>query len=96
MNKKKNMLSINCSLNNAIFFLERIETGDLNRDYGKYIRCYKKAGRGRNFQSDEDIPKIFWKYYDLYRRKIITIDEYVGQTGLSGDMLRKYLALSNL
>lgn len=29
-----------------------------------------------------DPPKAFWKYYDLYRRKQITLDEYAVMTGL--------------
>ena len=30
-----------------------------------------------------DPPKAFWKYYDLYRRKQITLDEYAVMTGLA-------------
>ena len=37
------------------------------------------------------IPKIFWKYYDLYRRKQISIDEYQKLTGISKEELLEYL-----
>lgn len=30
-----------------------------------------------------EIPKIFWKYFDLYRRKLMTIEEYSVKSGLS-------------
>lgn len=26
--------------------------------------------------STTNIPKVFWKYYDLYRRNILTLDEF--------------------
>ena len=29
-----------------------------------------------------DIPKIFWKYYDLYRRKILSLDEFQQLSGI--------------
>lgn len=37
------------------------------------------------------IPKIFWKYYDLYRRRVITIEDYSLLTGLSKNRLSEYL-----
>lgn len=36
-------------------------------------------------------PKIFWKYYDLYRRKKISLHEYAIATGLSAFVIRHYL-----
>lgn len=39
-----------------------------------------------------DIPKIFWKYYDLYRRKLITLTEYAELAGIEIEMLNEYLA----
>lgn len=36
-------------------------------------------------------PKIFWKYYDLYRRKRISLSEYASATGLSAFAIRHYL-----
>lgn len=30
-----------------------------------------------------ETPKVFWKYFDLYRRKQITIQEYSNLSGLS-------------
>ncbi|MGN0157709.1 MAG: hypothetical protein ACI39W_00990 [Brotaphodocola sp.] len=39
-----------------------------------------------------EIPKIFWKYYDVYRRKIITLDDYVEQTKLRKVDILRYLS----
>lgn len=36
-------------------------------------------------------PKIFWKYYDLYRRKKISLNEYAAATGLSALTIRRFL-----
>lgn len=36
-------------------------------------------------------PKVFWKYYDLYRRKRISLKEYAAATGLSAFAIRHYL-----
>lgn len=38
-----------------------------------------------------DIPKIFWKYYDVYRRRMITFAEFVTLTGIKGKVLNEYL-----
>lgn len=39
-----------------------------------------------------DIPKIFWKYFDWYRRKLITLSEYENLTGIDKEKLQEYLA----
>ena len=36
-------------------------------------------------------PKVFWKYYDLYRRKRILLSEYAAATGLSAFAIRHFL-----
>lgn len=36
-------------------------------------------------------PKVFWKYYDLYRRKRISLSEYAAVTGLSTFAIRHFL-----
>ena len=36
-------------------------------------------------------PKVFWKYYDLYRRKRISLCEYAAATGLSAFAIRHFL-----
>ena len=36
-------------------------------------------------------PKVFWKYYDLYRRKRISLSEYAAATGLSAFAIRRFL-----
>lgn len=38
-----------------------------------------------------DPPKVFWKYYDLYRRKRISLSEYTAATGLSAFAIRHFL-----
>ena len=35
--------------------------------------------------------KVFWKYYDLYRRKRISLSEYAAATGLSAFAIRHFL-----
>lgn len=34
-----------------------------------------------------EIPKVFWKYYDLFRRKILTFEEFQCLTGLSKETI---------
>ena len=36
-------------------------------------------------------PKVLWKYYDLYRRKRISLSEYAAATGLSAFAIRHFL-----
>ena len=36
-------------------------------------------------------PKIFWKFYDLYRRKKMSLDEYAIATDLSVSLIQRYL-----
>jgi len=38
-----------------------------------------------------NIPKIFWKYYDLYRRRQITFNEYVTLSDIKEELLTEYL-----
>ena len=38
-----------------------------------------------------NIPKIFWAFYDLYRRKQITLDEFSQKTNIAKKNLQKYL-----
>lgn len=38
-----------------------------------------------------EAPKMFWKYYDLYRRKRISLSEYAAATGLSAFAIRYFL-----
>ena len=47
----------------------------------------------RNRASVETLepPKVFWKYYDLYRRKRISLSEYAAATGLSAFAIRHFL-----
>lgn len=40
----------------------------------------------------ENIPKIFWKYYDQYRRKQISVDEFSQITNIKKSLLRLYLS----
>ena len=38
-----------------------------------------------------DIPKIFWKYFDLYRRKKITLEQYIKNTGIKLSEVKSFL-----
>jgi len=38
-----------------------------------------------------NIPKIFWKYFDLYRRNLISLEEYEINTGIDKEQLIKFL-----
>lgn len=40
-----------------------------------------------------DIPKVFWKYYDLYRREEISLKEYSAKSNLTKDELLRYLSI---
>lgn len=42
---------------------------------------------------ENDIPKVFWKYFDLYRRQKITIGEYAEQANLSQSDILFYLSI---
>ena len=43
--------------------------------------------------NNQDIPKIFWKYYDLYRRKIITIKQFSELSNLSIKQIKTFLQI---
>lgn len=38
-----------------------------------------------------DIPKIFWAYYDLFRRKQITLAQFSEKSGLSMEEITRIL-----
>ena len=38
-----------------------------------------------------EIPKIFWKYFDLFRRKQITLEVFSAKTGLPKEDILCYL-----
>ena len=38
-----------------------------------------------------DIPKIFLAYYDLFRRKMISIDDFSKKTNLSKEAIKHFL-----
>lgn len=39
-----------------------------------------------------EIPKVFWKYYDLYRREKISIEEYSLKSKLPQEEILRYLS----
>ncbi len=41
------------------------------------------------------IPDAFWKYYDLYRRKKMSIQEFSARSGLTNAEIRKCLKALN-
>ncbi len=53
----------------------------------KYAKIFGNltAGERREF------PKIFWKYYDLYRRRMITLADFSEKSGLPEDEIVYYL-----
>ena len=56
----------------------------------------KRIGNGKTKVEDIEMPKVFWKYYDLYRRGKMSIDEYSVKASLSTTELRRYIsAISN-
>ena len=40
----------------------------------------------------DEPPKVFWKFYDLYRRRMITLDEYRSSSGIPASLLSMYLS----
>lgn len=40
-----------------------------------------------------DIPKVFWQYYDLYRREEISLEEYSQKSDLPEDEILHYLSV---
>ena len=38
-----------------------------------------------------DIPKIFWAFYDLFRRKQIDLDEFSQRSNLTKREIEEYL-----
>lgn len=46
-----------------------------------------------NSRKQIEIPKKFWKYYDLYRRGKMTVEEFSKQSGLAVIDLLFYLSL---
>lgn len=78
----------------------------LNGDPQKYLKAvteYKPLDRIAtkkekgvddtiNIDIDDEIPKIFWKYYDEYRRKKISLKEYSKLTGIKENQLEIYFS----
>jgi len=40
-----------------------------------------------------DIPKVFWKYFDLYRRKLITMEQFSKQTQIPIEEIKQHLSI---
>ena len=38
-----------------------------------------------------EIPKIFWAFYDLFRRKQISLEEFSQKTNLPKDEIARFL-----
>lgn len=78
----------------------------LNDDPEKYLKAvteYKPLDRiatekkkgvddTMNTNIDDELPKIFWKYYDEYRRKKISLKEYSELTGIKENQLKIYVS----
>ena len=44
-----------------------------------------------NKVNEIQIPKIFWKYYDLFRRRIISLEEFEQLSGLDKQKITEFL-----
>ncbi len=44
-------------------------------------------------KKEVEIPKVFWKYYDLYRRKEISLYEYSEKAELSQEEILHFLSV---
>lgn len=53
--------------------------------------CQKKTDI--NSIRQPEIPNVFWKYYDLYRRKKISLKEYAAKTEIDEPTLKIFLNL---
>ena len=42
-------------------------------------------------KNDVSPPKVFWKYYDLYRRKQISLTEFSRLSGLSEKVILAFI-----
>lgn len=58
---------------------------------GELIYARDPAARISTSVEALEPPKVFWKYYDLYRRKRISLSEYAAATGLSAFAIRHFL-----
>lgn len=38
-----------------------------------------------------DIPKVFWKFYDLYRRGLISLEDFSEHANLSTEFIEECL-----
>ena len=53
----------------------------------------KQKGKIKVVEYDPpEIPKIFWKYYDSYRRGIIDFNNFAAKSGLSPTILKQCLS----
>ena len=65
-----------------------MEIVSLELIYNKQVETNKEI----NHQpATNDIPKIFWKYFDLYRRRKITLYQYAESTRLSIPDIERFL-----
>ncbi len=55
------------------------------------IKSYRIKLKKATQQKKYEIPKVFWKYYDLYRRGLIDLDQYAENSGLSSDKITECL-----
>ena len=39
-----------------------------------------------------NIPKIFWKYFDLYRRKLLTLDDFQHLSNIDREKIVTFLS----
>ena len=52
----------------------------------------KTTKKDINSSNEIVIPKMFWKYYDLYRRQLITMEEFAQKSGIEKDAILFYVS----
>lgn len=82
--KADNQMEWVCRMNNIRSRAMEMVNNDL-------IYARDQAACISTFVETVDPPKVFWKYYDLYRRKRISLSEYAAATGLSAFAIRHFL-----
>lgn len=57
-----------------------------------YPELIKKHKRTESETESIDIPKEFWKHFDLFRRGKLSLSDFSQLSGISGRQLLRYLA----
>lgn len=79
-----------CNYQTYVLYLKRYQR---THERGNFMHLLEYAIRLNSMFVHEviEIPSVFWKYYDLYRRKRIGIIEFTQLTNLSQKIISLYL-----